>query len=197
VLRKSGFVKESGVDILLGFTPYVAFFVIMRIAAVEAAMWAAFAVAVLIALYGRWQGRSTKILEAGAVVLFAALAVFTTVAHWHWSLMAVRLAVDLGLLAIVLISIAIGRPFTMQYARERVAREHWQSLLFLAVNRRITWVWAGAFAALVIAHTITVLSLVPVWVDAVVTILAFGYASVFTARYPEKARKAARLARAA
>jgi intracellular septation protein A len=101
------------VEILLGFTPYLAFFVVIRIGAVEAAMWAAFAVAVLVVLYGRWRGRSAKILEIGAVALFGALAVFTAVAHWDWSLMAVRFAVDLGLLAIVLISTAIGRPFTM------------------------------------------------------------------------------------
>jgi len=179
------------VDILLGFTPYLAFFVVIRIGAVEAAMWAAFAVAVLIALYGRWRGRSAKILEIGAVVLFGAIAGFTAVAHWDWSLMAVRFAVDLGLLAIVLISIAIGRPFTMQYARERVAEEYWQTPIFLAINRRITWVWAAAFTALVVAHAATVFSLIPVWMDLVVTILAFSYAVNFTARYPERARKAA------
>ena len=143
-------------DILLGFTPYVAFFVIMRIGAIEAAMWAAFAVAVLVALMGRWRGHSPKILEIGAVVLFGALAAFTAIAHWDWSLTTVRLAVDLGLLAIVLVSIAVSRPFTMQYARERVPQEYWQTPLFLAINRWITWVWAGAYAVLVLAHAITV-----------------------------------------
>ena len=184
-------------DILLGFTPYVAFFVIMRIGAIEAAMWAAFAVAVLVALMGRWRGHTPKILEIGAVALFGALAAFTAMAHWDWSLTAVRLAVDLGLLAIVLVSIAVGRPFTMQYARERVQQEYWQTPLFLVVNRRITWVWAGVFAVLVLAHAITVISLVPVWVDPVLTAAAFAYALNFTARYPDKARKAAGLQRAA
>jgi hypothetical protein len=84
--------------------------------------------------------------------LFGGLAVFTAVAHWNRTLTAVRLAVDFGLLAIVLISIAIGRLFTLQYARERVAKEYWQTPLFRAVNRRITWVWAAALGALVIAH---------------------------------------------
>jgi hypothetical protein len=129
------------VDIFLGFAPYVAFFVVLRVGTVEAAMWAAFAVAALVALYGRWRGRSAKILEVGAVTLFGLLALFTAVSHWEWTLTAVRLAVDLGLLAIVLVSIAIGRPFTMQYARERIPEQHWQTPLFLAINRRITWVW--------------------------------------------------------
>jgi len=143
------------VDIFLGFAPYVAFFVVLRMGIVEAAMWAAFAVAALVALYGRWRGRSAKILEIGGVALFGLLALFTAVSHWEWTLTAVRLAVDLGLLAIVLVSIAVGRPFTIQYARERIAEQYWQTPLFLAVNRRITWVWAAAFAVLVAAHVAT------------------------------------------
>jgi hypothetical protein len=185
------------VDIFLGFTPYVAFFVVLRVGTVEAAMWAAFAVAALVALYGRWRGRSAKILEVGAITLFGLLALFTAVSHWEWTLTAVRLAVDLGLLAIVLVSIAIGRPFTMQYARERIAEQHWQTPLFLAINRRITWVWAAVFAVLVAAHVATVFFSVPAWIDGVVTVAAFVYATAFTTRYPEKARKAAGLQRAA
>ena len=100
-------------------------------------------------------------------------------------------------MTIVLISMVIGRPFTLQYARERVPEQHWRTPLFLAVNRRITGVWAGAFAVLVTAHAVTVFSFVPIWVDPVVTILAFIYAVRFTARYPEKARKEAGLQRAA
>ena len=184
-------------NIVLGFTPYVAFFVVMRVGTVEVAMWAAFAVAALIFLYERLRGRSAKILEIGSVALFGALAAFTAAADWHWTLTAVRLAVDLGLLGIVLVSIMLDRPFTMQYARERVAREYWQTPLFLAINRRITLVWAAAFAALVLVHAATVVSLVPVWADAVVTILAFVYAVNFTARYPQKARNAAGLDKAA
>ncbi|MGC2203218.1 MAG: hypothetical protein WA633_24145 [Stellaceae bacterium] len=39
--------------IVLGFTPYIAFFVVMRVGTVEVAMWAAFAMAALIFLYER------------------------------------------------------------------------------------------------------------------------------------------------
>jgi hypothetical protein len=185
------------VDIFLGLAPYVAFFVVLRMGTVEAAMWAAFAVAALVALYGRLRGRSAKILEIGGVALFGLLALFTAVSHWEWSLTAVRLTVDLGLLAIVLVSIAVGRPFTMQYARERIEERYWQTPLFLAVNRRITWVWAAAFAVLVAAHVATLFFSVPAWIDGVVAVAAFVYATAFTARYPEKARKAAGLQRAA
>jgi hypothetical protein len=53
--------------------------------------------------------------------------------------MAVRLAVAAGLPAIVLASLAAGRPFTLQYARERVPKQYWHAPLFLTINRRIAW----------------------------------------------------------
>ena len=43
---------------------------------------------------------------------------FSALAKAHWSIVAVRLAVDIGLFLIVLVSLAVRRPFTIQYARE-------------------------------------------------------------------------------
>ena len=78
-----------------------------------------------------------------------------------------------------------------------MAEQYWRTPLFLAINRRITWVWAAAFAVLVAAHIATTFFSVSALVDGVVTVAAFVYAAGFTARYPEKARKAAGLQRAA
>src|SRR5208283_1449391 len=109
-------------------------------------------------------------------------------------LLAVRLAVDAGLLAIVLASLAAGCPFTLQYARERVPEQYWHAPLFLilTINRRIAWAWAGAFAAMVATHAAVVfVPAVPLWVDIVVTIAALAAAFRFTAWYPGHARKKA------
>ena len=83
-----------------------------------------------------------KVLEVGSLLLFGLLLLYTLIAAPHWSVATVRLAVDGGL-AIVLVSLAIGAPFTLQYARERVPKEYWASPLFLATNQRITGVWGG------------------------------------------------------
>ena len=179
-------------NILLGFAPYIALIVVMRIAAIETALWAAAAVALLTVAWGRARGRSAKILEIGSVFLFAAIAAFTAAAHWPWTVMGIRLAVDCGLLAIVLFSLAIGRPFTLQYARERVPEAVWATPLFLAINRRIAWVWAAAFAALAAAHAAVVFAPgTPVAADIAVTIAALAGALRFTAWYPEAARRRA------
>ena len=55
-----------------------------------------------------------------------------------WSVVGVRALVDAGLLLIVLVSMAIGRPFTLQYAREQVAPEFWNSPEFVRTNYVIT-----------------------------------------------------------
>jgi hypothetical protein len=179
-------------NILLGFAPYIAFFLFMQAVSIDLGLWAALIVAVLNAGRNWARSGSPKVLELGTVLLFAALAVFTSAAHWKWTVMAVRLAVDAGLLAIVLASLAAGRPFTLQYARERVPEQYWHAPLFLNINRRIAWAWAGAFAAMVATHAAVVfVPAVPFWVDIVVTVAALAAAFRFTAWYPGHARKKA------
>ena len=182
-------------NIFFGFAPYIAFFLFMQVVSIDAGLWAALTVAVLNAGRDWLRSGSLKVLELGTVFLFGALASFTSVEHWEWTVMAVRLAVDAGLLAIVLISLAIGRPFTLQYARERVPEHYWHAPLFLTINRRITWAWAGAFATLVVAHAAVVfVPAVPWWLDIAATIFALAAAVRFTASYPEHARKKAETA---
>jgi hypothetical protein len=176
-------------NILLGFAPYIAFFVVLHAGSAVLGLWAAFIVALAIAARVWLRTRSTKVLEIGNVVLFAALALFTTVAHWEWTLMALRLTVDAGLLVIVLVSLAIGRLFTLQYARERVPRQYWDTPQFLAINRTISWVWAAAFAVIVACHaTAVVMPAMPLPIDVAITVLALVAAYRFTTWYPERVR---------
>lgn len=177
---------------LLGFAPYIAFYVAMQLVAVEASLWIAAVVALLVTGWNWARSGSPKLLEIGSVVVFAVLAAFTAAVHRPWSLIAIRLAVDCGLLLIVLFSLAVDRPFTLQYARERAPKEVWSTPLFISINRRITWVWAAAFAALVAAHAAVVfVAGTPHWIDTVVTIAALLGAFRFTAQYPDTARRGA------
>jgi len=185
----------AGASIVVGFAPYIAFFIAARAVSVDVALWAALAVAALNAGRDWAQAGSLKLLEAGTVLLFAALAAFTAAVHFAWTLMTVRLAVDAGLLAIVLASLAIDQPFTLQYARERAPQEYWKAPLFISVNRRITAAWAAAFMALVAAHAAVIfVPGVPVVLDLVVTIAALASAVWFSTWYPARVRKRSGLA---
>ena len=183
------------VAIFLGFAPYVAFFVFMRLAGVEIGLWAALVAAMANAARDWARNHALKVLEIGNVVLFGALAVATAALHLDWTVMTVRLAVDIGLLGIILASLAIGTPFTLQYARERVPEAIQATPLFLRVNRIVTAAWAFAFALLVASHAAVVwLPGVPLTLDIVVTIAVLAGAIRFSTWYPARVRARAALA---
>lgn len=69
-------------NILLGFAPYLAFFLFMHVGSAIVGLWAALIVALLNAGRDWARTRSLKVLELGNVLLFAALAIFTTLEHW-------------------------------------------------------------------------------------------------------------------
>jgi hypothetical protein len=91
---------------------------------------------------------------------------------------------------VALFSIAIHTPFTIQYAREGVEREYWDSPLFLHINYVITWVWTGAFfitAAVGYVGDGPLNEPDNVWTNWIVQIAVLILAFKFTAWYPEVA----------
>jgi hypothetical protein len=178
-------------SILLSLSPFLVFFVLMRWGSPVAGLAGALATSTLLCLVMRLRGRSVKILEVGSFVVFGLLTAYTVAAAPRWTVATVRLAVDAGLLGIVLVSLAIGRPFTIQYAREQVPEVFWASPIFASVNRAITWVWAGAFAMMAAADVSAEwVPAIPIWVDVVASVAAFVAAMAWSRWYPAKVRRA-------
>ena len=179
-------------SILLSLTPFFVFFALMRLRSPMAGFVAAFVVSALLCVYERVRGRSVKVLEVGSLILFGLLIAYTRLAEPAWTVATVRLAVDLGLLAIVLVSLAIRIPFTLQYARETVPQQFWEMPAFMAANRAISWVWAAAFAALCAADALAEwVPAVPLWVDIAGSVAAFVIAVWFSRWYPAVVRRRA------
>jgi hypothetical protein len=179
--------------ILLAFAPFVAFAILDRLLGSTGGLAAGALVSlILIARDALTRGRTPKILEIGTALLFCALLLYAIVLRPAWSVVGVRLCVDSGLLAIVLASIALGRPFTLQYARERVAPELQASPVFLRTNYVITGVWALAFAVMVAAEaTLLLAPAAPHRLAVVVIVVALVAAIKFTDWYPEHVRRRA------
>ena len=179
-------------SILLSLSPFAAFFVLMRLHSPIAGLVAALVVSLLLCGRMRWRREAVKILEVGSLFLFGLLSAYTWLAAPDWTVATVRLAVDAGLLAIVLVSLAIGQPFTLQYARERVPEQFWALPLFLTTNRIITATWAGAFAVLVAADAAAEwLPAVPLWLDILASVAAVLGAVWFSNWYPAFVRRRA------
>jgi hypothetical protein len=173
---------------LLAFAPFIVFAVVDRIATPTAGLVAGALVSIALLLRDLLTpGRAPKILEIGTVVLFGGLALYAVTSGADLSVIGVRLLVDFGLLLIVLGSIAVRKPFTLQYAREQVAPELWQSAEFIRTNYIITGVWAGAFAAMVIAElALLYVPDLPPRVGIIAIVVALYGAVKFTGWYPER-----------
>jgi hypothetical protein len=179
--------------ILLAFAPFIVFAVVDRLVGSTAGLLAGALMAVVL-LVRDWISvdRKPKIPEVGTAILFCGLALYAFMMQPDWSIVGVRLRVDTGLLILVVITMALGRPFTMQYEREQVAPEFWVSPEFVRTNYVITAAWALAFVILVLAElTLLFLPDVPPRVGTFAMIAALIGAVKFTAWYPEKRRRAA------
>ncbi|MSP45252.1 MAG: hypothetical protein EXQ83_05120 [Xanthobacteraceae bacterium] len=171
---------------LLAFAPFIAFTLVDRMIGASEGLLAGAAVsAALLARDWISADRSPKILEIGTFVLFAGLALYSFIGRPAWSIVGVRLCVDAGLLVIVLVSLTVGRPFTLQYAKETVAPELWSSPQFARTNMVITAAWAVAFALLVVADIVMLaMPEVPHRFGIILTIAALVGAVKFTDWYP-------------
>ena len=177
-------------NILLAFAPFIVFALVDRLVGATEGLIAGTAVSAALLLRD-WAtpGRSPKILEIGTVILFGALALYAVFGGPTWSIIGVRLCVDLGLLVIVLVSMALRQPFTLQYAREQVPAEFWNSPRFVRTNYVITAVWALAFVVLVIADLVLLyVPALPPRIGIVATVVALVAAVKFTSWYPERAK---------
>jgi hypothetical protein len=173
-------------NLLLAFSPFAAFVILERVFGVVVGLGVgAFVAAIVLLRDALSSQRKVKLLEIGTTLLFASLAIYALVSNVEWSVAAVRLRVDAGLALVVLASIALRQPFTLQYAREAVSRERLDSPRFLRVNYVISAAWVGAFAVLALADALMeYVPTVPRSAGIALTIVAILAAMKFTRWYP-------------
>lgn len=176
-------------SIVLAFAPFVAFALVDRVRGATSGPIAGSAAAVALlaraALSPAKAVKSARAWDGSSVLRLDALHGCRPT----WSLVGIRLRVDIGLLIVVLMSIAIQRPFTIQYAREQVAREYWGRPEFVRANYIITAVWSLAFAVTVIGDLLLLkVSRLPPSIGIAATVLALVGAAQFTRWYPTRAR---------
>ncbi|MGW0749561.1 hypothetical protein [Streptomyces sp. NPDC002587] len=181
---------------VIGMAPWIAFSLLAGPGRFEIAVGIALATATaLIALSHLVNRGSTwKLLEVADVVFFTALAVIGATAsagtlHWLETYAGEVAALTLTLIAFG--SMAVRKPFTLQYAREQVDPAHWHTPGFIRTNYVITMVWGLAFlvAALAGAYGDLVLhNPNNIWTGWIIPILAIVAALRFTAWYPDVVR---------
>jgi hypothetical protein len=169
---------------VLGFVPFILFDVLMRLS-IDMALWVAFAAAFTLGIRSFLDTRVLKTLDAGNTALFGVLALYKGFIQTGLAGETVMLAVESGLLAIMVASLILHEPFTLQYAREQVAPEQWNSQVFLRTNYVITAVWMAALGVMTAADAAaTLVPAISATIAAVVGLVALAAALTFSLRYP-------------
>lgn len=172
--------------IFLILAPYGVFAMLMLVGPATTSLFTAATICLLVIAYDTYQGRSIKILGVGSAFVFAALGTYLALTGAAWSASAVKFTVDAGILAIALASIAAGKPFTLQYARELEDARTAQMPGFLSANYVITWAWALAFLLMMVANMLPVyVPGMPLWSGLAIAFAARNTAIYFSRWYPE------------
>jgi hypothetical protein len=148
-----------------GFIPWILYWVIGGPSTWETAAIAALLAAVLLTVLsierppgaapatggqaGRWLDlRKIKVLDAATVVFFAAVVIVALATNRADAADLDKYAQPLssGVLGLIgLGSILFGRPFTVDYARERTPERVWHTAAFKKINLVLTAVWTVVF----------------------------------------------------
>jgi hypothetical protein len=172
--------------IFLILAPYGAFASLMLLTSAKASVFAAAAIGLAVIALDFIRGRSLKWLGAGSAILFAALGLYLTLIDPSLGNSAVKLSVDTGIFAISLTSMLIGRPFTLQYAREVVAAETATMPGFLRANYIITAAWTAAALVMMVANlAMLYVPGLPLWLGLAIAFAARNSAVYFTKWYPQ------------
>jgi hypothetical protein len=176
-----------------GLAPWIVMSLLSGPGRFEESVSTALGLSILLIYLRLRRGGSLKPLEVFEVAYFGSLALIGLLAsddltRWleKWS----GEVSSLALAAFTLASLLVGNPFTLPYAKETTPREHWDSPIFLSINRVISLVWALAFTVAAAAglYGNTVLDQPDnFWTAWIVPIGAMLFAFSFSEWYPEVA----------
>lgn len=165
--------------------PYGAFALLTMVASATTSLFVSAAICLAVIAFDVSRGRSIKLLGAGTAFIYTALGCYQLLGDVPLSSLAVKTAVDGGLLLLGLFSLAIGKPFTLQYGREMVDAETARLPEFMATNYVITSVWVAVFLLMGLANLLLFrLPDLPLWSGLVIALVIRNPALYFTRWYP-------------
>jgi hypothetical protein len=175
---------EGGMNLIIGFSPFILFALLSRLSA-DLALWVAFAAAFVVTIRDFVESPSLRLLDAGSFALFAALALVRGFLDPSLSLAAVRFIAEAFLFLVLGLSLLWKRPFSMAYARLDPREAAWPPHLFRKVNYLVSAAWTAAFLAMAVTDgAVAFEPRLPLYASIAVSVIALGLAVTFTLRYP-------------
>ncbi|UEA58858.1 acyl-CoA thioester hydrolase [Gordonia otitidis] len=149
---------------LIGFSPWIIYWILVGNASFRVAVIVALCLAVLAVLVQRLRRQPWHTLEIGAVVAFAAFSVLAFTVSDSFLERWLQPLGNAAIFLIVLVGMLIRRPFVREYARATVTDDVARSDGFRVITAAMTWMWIAVFAIM------TVVSLIPPLVQGDATI---------------------------
>ncbi len=170
--------------------PYGAFAFLMLVTSPATSLFASAAICLAVVAFDVARGHQVKLLGAGTALIFATLGCYQVLGDPPLSKLAVRIAVDSGLFLAGALSLALRKPFTLQYAREMVDAETARSPEFVTANYVITSVWIAAFLLMAVANLLLLnWPDLPLWSGFVIVLAIRNPALYFSRWYPGYIRR--------
>lgn len=140
--------------ILLGFAPWIIYWVLVGNVPFHTAVLVALAVAVLSFAIGRIRGAAGRTLEIGAVATFLVLTALTFTLDQSFMERWIQPLSNAGIFLVALIGVLVGRPFVREFAEADQPKEVIESDVFRRITTLLTWIWVAAFAGMTVSSAI-------------------------------------------
>ena len=179
----------SFLKLLVAFAPWIAFLIIARdtLLRVEIGLVVALALGVLIWLLRLDRG---SIMWVG-LLFFTAATVAVLGFHNLWTVMHLGVLANGALAVGAWATLLIGKPFTLDYARQNTDPVLWNNPVFIRTNVRITVAWAAVFTLNTALAWIRMEQvLLPQWACRTLSYAALVGAAAFTSWYARHVRRA-------
>jgi hypothetical protein len=179
----------SFLKLLFSFAPWIAFLIIARdtLLRVEIALVAALVASVVMAVLKLHRG----IIMWVGLIFFSAATVAVVGFHNMWTIRHLGVMANGALALGSWITLMIGRPFTLEYARAHTDPAKWHDPLFIRVNVLLTTVWAAVFTFNTAVAWALTKHLLPEWACYTMSYAALIGAAAFTSWYPKLVRRKA------
>jgi hypothetical protein len=188
----------GGAGVLISFGPWIAVWVLTSNSSYVPGLLVAVGISVGLIGWTYWEGKRPKLLDWGTFVIMAVFTVVALVVDESWLGNWLNPILNGSLCLLMVLTVAVGRPFTIEYAKEEAPPEVWDSPQFTHINLVITGVWILAALAMtigsavdtaystgIVASTPQTAKNVESWANWGVTVIALVVAMKFTGWYPD------------
>ncbi|HMZ13413.1 MAG TPA: hypothetical protein PLS04_04685 [Mycobacterium sp.] len=141
-------------SIVIGFAPWIVYWVLVGNVPFETAVLVALAVAVAGLVIGRVRKAPGITFEIGSVATFLALTILTFTVSRGFMERWLQPLSNVGIFLVALGGVLVGRPFVREFATADQPAEVVNSAVFQRITLVLTWIWVAAFAGMTMSSAI-------------------------------------------